>query len=62
MKRISKALGALLGGATGVGVAAIASVVFGVELDPAVASALAVLFGAAGSFLAPKNAEPAAKQ
>jgi hypothetical protein len=56
-----KALGGLLGGATGVGVAGLLAL-FGVHLDPAVTAALATVLASAGVYIAPPNAQVASAQ
>jgi len=56
MNKISKAIGALLGGVTGAGVIALFASA-DLHLDPLLASAIAALLSAVGAFLAPKNAE-----
>jgi tetrahydromethanopterin S-methyltransferase subunit D len=58
VKRISKLIGTLLGGATGAGVTGILALL-GVTVDPGVAAAIAVLLAAAGAYLAPANRPPA---
>lgn len=52
--RLSKALGALLGGATAAGVATVAHA-FGVELTPELASVGALALATLGAYLAPSN-------
>lgn len=54
LKRARKAVGALLGGATGAVVVSIADAI-GWELTPGVAGAIAVLLATAGAWLAPPN-------
>lgn len=57
LRRARKAIGGLLGAATGVAVATTVETVFDVRLDPGMADAIAVLLAAAGTWLAPKNEE-----
>lgn len=59
MRRIRKAVGALLGGVTAGAVLSVAAA-FGVEVSPELAGAVAVLLAALGTYLAPANEEPAA--
>lgn len=54
MKRIRKAIGALLGGVTA-GAVLTAAAAFGVEVAPELAGAVAVLLAALGTYLAPAN-------
>lgn len=51
---VRKLLGSVLGGATGVGVTAILEG-FGVHLDGSVASAIALVLAAVGTYIAPQN-------
>jgi hypothetical protein len=55
LRRWKKALGGLLGAATGVAVTQIAEAVFGWQLDPALANTIAVVLAGVGAWLAPKN-------
>lgn len=54
MATIRKAVGALLGGVTGAGVAAVLRL-FGLDVPPEVAAAIAVLASTLGAYLAPAN-------
>jgi hypothetical protein len=54
---MKKALGALLGGATGVGVAALLHAVH-LDVAPEVATGIAGALAALGAYLAPRNANP----
>lgn len=56
MRRISKLLGALLGGASGATVAGLLSLA-GMDVTEPQAAALAVLLSSLGAYLAPANAE-----
>lgn len=58
LARVKKLLGALLGGATGVGVAAVLHAAH-VEVTPELATTLAALLAALGTYLAPANAPKA---
>lgn len=58
MKRIKKLLGAVLGGATGAGVAGVLALV-GVDVPTVVDMALATVLAWAGTWLAPANAPKA---
>jgi hypothetical protein len=55
LRKIRKALGALLGGATGAAVVATAEA-FELSVDPTLAGAIAIILAAAGAYLAPPNA------
>ncbi|WP_053203803.1 hypothetical protein [Jiangella muralis] len=54
LRKIRKALGALLGGATGAAVVQVAAA-FEVDVDPTLAGAIAIILAAAGAYLAPAN-------
>jgi hypothetical protein len=54
MKKIAKAIGALLGGITG-GVLVVALGAFDVTIDPELAAAIALILATFGTYLAPKN-------
>lgn len=58
MSRFWKAILAAAGGLSGAGVAAIAHT-FGVELDPALAAAVATIIATAAVALGPANTKPA---
>lgn len=60
LRKVRKALGALLGGATGAAVVATAEA-FELSVDPTLAGAIAIILAAAGAYLAPPNdsGEPA---
>jgi hypothetical protein len=59
VRRLSKLVGTVLGGLTGVTVAGLLSLA-GVEVTEPEAAALAVLLSSVGTYLAPANAKPAA--
>lgn len=56
MKRVRKAVGALLGGATGAVVALLLNAV-GVDVTAEFATAVAVILSTVGTWVAPKNEE-----
>lgn len=57
MSKFAKAIGAALGGVTGVAVAA-ALGWFDVEVSAELAGAIAIILSTFGTYIAPKNAEP----
>lgn len=59
MRRVSKLLGAVLGGVTGATVAGLLSLA-GVDVSDVQAAALAALLSSVGAYLAPANSEPTA--
>jgi uncharacterized protein (DUF697 family) len=57
MRKVAKAVGALLGGVTAAVVVGVAGA-FGVDVAPEVAATVAIALATVGTWLAPKNAEP----